>query len=106
MTTDNPTIRLANLLLPRDVGRLVGNKPCQSCEMPRFAPSFCKHLDNIRECPLRLPDEIVADQLTALIPANLAGNANLAPLAGTSLLPALRRPPALAPQTLQLVHTS
>src|SRR5262249_30830420 len=82
MAANNAPIRLADLLLPRHIGRLVGDKPCQSREMPRFASGFSQHCDDIRERTLCLPDEIAADQFTALIPADLTGNEYLTPLGG------------------------
>ena len=103
MTANNTTIGLADLLLPRHIGRLVGDKPCQSREMPRFASGFRQHFDYIRERTLCLPDEIVADQFTAFIPADLTGNEYLTSLGGHPVGIALGGHPVLWLQKLESV---
>src|SRR5262245_56496501 len=101
MAPDDPTVCLADLLLPRHIGRFVGNKPCQSCEMVRLTSGFCQYFDHIRERALRLTDEIVANQFTALIPADLAGNENLATFRGDPIGIAFGRHPVLWLQKLE-----
>jgi hypothetical protein len=71
--------------------------------MPGFASGFCQNCDDIRERTLRLPNEIVADQFAALIPADLTGNEYLTSLGGHSVGIAFGGHPVLWLQKLESV---
>src|SRR5437879_3208455 len=77
MPADRPTIGFSDLAAARGIFGLVGHIPVKADEMTWLAARSYEDVNDIFQRLLHLGDKIVALELCARVPADLAGNENL-----------------------------
>jgi hypothetical protein len=82
MTADHAAVHLTHLGRSREVLPLVGDVPGEPHEILGLRLRFGEDLDDVLERLLDLRHEIVAGDFLPRIPADLAGDEDLAPFAG------------------------
>ena len=94
-------IGLSDLALASDIFGLVGHVPGEPHEMARLTARSRQHVDDVFQRLLDLGDEIVALELRLRVPADLAGDENLAALRGDAVGVALGREPSASAAQFQ-----
>src|SRR3954471_24031208 len=104
MPADDAAIGFADLALARDIVALVGDEPGHAHDVPRFAAGFRQDGDHVHQRALDLRDEIAADEVRILGPADLPGDEDEPAVGGDAVGIALRRLPAFRLQELKIAH--
>src|SRR6185312_5047742 len=104
VTANRASVGLADLTLAREVGGLVSDVPVDTHKVPRFAARFLEHAHDILERLLGLRDEVVANDLRLVGPADLSGNKHLSALGDDAVGIALRRLPLSRLKNLEFAH--